>query len=300
MDVLSDAITAMHAGRPHANRHELRAPWGLRFAADYGGAFHVVLQGSCWVLPDGAPPIRLTPGDVVFLHGSGAHGLADSPGSRLTEFDLRRGDLGTGGDGALTTVVCGAYLLDGNRAHPLLSEVPPVLHLPARIGRHPALRTAVDLLAVELERARPGAGAIVPALLDTLLLYILRAWFEDRAEDPATTGWTRALTDPAVGAALTTIHSAPERPWTVATLAARAGLSRAAFAHRFSTLVGRPPLAYLTWWRMTTAARLLRESGTPLHTVARQVGYSSDIAFAAAFKREYGITPGRYRTDAAA
>jgi AraC-like DNA-binding protein len=62
-------------------------------------------------------------------------------------------------------------------------------------------------------------------------------------------------------------------------------------------LIGQPPLTYLTWWRMTTAARMLRESDAPLWIIARRVGYSSEIAFAAAFKRQYGLTPGRYRRD---
>jgi AraC-like DNA-binding protein len=297
MDALSDTITAMHVGRPHANRHELRAPWGMRFTADDGGAFHVVLQGSCWLLPpEGAPPVQLGAGDVAFLHGGGTHGLADHPASPLMAFDLGRQEVPSSGDGALTTVLCGAYLLDGSRTHPLLSEVPPVVHLPARLDRHPSLRAAVDLLAGEVGRPRPGAGAIVPALLDALLLYILRAWFEERAEEPAAGGWTVALADPAIATALTAIHSAPDRQWTVAALGARAGLSRAAFAGRFTALVGQPPLTYLTWWRMTIAARLLRESDTPLLAVARRTGYSSDVAFAAAFKREHGITPGRYRT----
>ncbi|WP_433438286.1 AraC family transcriptional regulator [Nonomuraea sp. CA-141351] len=296
MDVLSDAITVMRAGRPHANRHELFAPWGMRFTDEFGGAFHIVLQGSCWLLPsDNAAPIQLGVGDVAFLYGAGAHALADSPTSPLTEFDLRHQGVWPSGDGAPTVLLCGAYLLDGSTAHPLLSEVPPIVHMPARIGRHPSLRAAVELLGGELERPRPGAEAIVPALLDTLLLYILRAWFEEQAESPAATGWSMALADPAITAALTAIHHAPERQWTVAELGATAGLSRAAFASRFTALVGRPPLTYLTWWRMTIAAHLLRESDTPLRVVARQAGYSSDIAFAAAFKREYGITPGRYR-----
>jgi len=297
MDVLSDAITVMRAGRPHANRHELRAPWGMRFTDEYGGAFHMVLQGSCWLLPDGAPPIQLGVGDVVYLHGAGAHGLADSPTGPLTTFDLRHQGVWPSGNGALTVVLCGAYLLDSSRTHPLLAEVPPVVHMPARIGRHPSLRAAVDLLGGELERPRPGGEAVVPALLDTLLLFILRAWFEERAEDPAATGWTTALTDSGINAALTAIHHAPDRRWTVAELGAEAGLSRAAFAGRFTSLVGRPPLTYLTWWRMTIAARLLRETDTPLRAVARQSGYSSDVAFAIAFKREYGIAPGRYRSN---
>ena len=75
----------------------------------------------------------------------------------------------------------------------------------------------------------------------------------------------------------------------------RAGLSRAAFARRFHALVGVPPLAYLTHWRMSTAARLLRESDLSLATVAARIGYGSEFAFAKAFKRAHGHAPGGYR-----
>ncbi len=68
----------------------------------------------------------------------------------------------------------------------------------------------------------------------------------------------------------------------------------AVFARRFIALTGRP-LTYLSLWRMTIAARLLRESDAPLSAVAKQIGYAWEFAFANAFKREYGIAPGRYR-----
>lgn len=191
-------------------------------------------------------------------------------------------------------LLCGAYLLDGARPHPLLSELPPVIHLPARVGQHAALRSLVDLLAAELTSRGPGADAIVPALLDALLTYMLRECFD---EGHSATGWSAALTDPAILTALNRIHTDPARHWMVAGLAAEAGLSRSAFARRFALLAGRPPLAYLSWWRMTLAARLLRESDAPLSAVARQTGYTSEYAFANAFKREFGIAPGRYRVS---
>ncbi|RMI45531.1 helix-turn-helix transcriptional regulator [Actinomadura harenae] len=93
------------------------------------------------------------------------------------------------------------------------------------------------------------------------------------------------------------IHRDPARPWSVAGLGEHAGLSRAAFSRRFTALVGRPPLTYLTWWRLTTAMRLLRDSDAPLGVVAEQVGYGSEFAFANAFKREFNIAPGRYRRN---
>ncbi|MEU5052109.1 AraC family transcriptional regulator [Streptomyces sp. NPDC021096] len=306
MDVLSDAIAAMRTGLPHSSRAVKRAPWGVRFPASEGAGFHVVLQGSAYLLPPGdAAPVRMGPGDVVFLaHGYG-HGLADRPGTPLEEARLEP-------DGSWPTLrhtgpvhdedtlmLCGAYRLTKARAHPLLTELPPFIHLPARVGAGGRLRAAVDLLGAELADPQPGSDAVVPALLDTLLLYLLRTWWlAERPEGP--TGWAGALNDPAVAAALHAIHDEPARGWTVEELGARAGLSRAAFARRFTTLVGQPPLAYLTWWRMTTAGRLLREAGDPLRTVAEQAGYTSEFAFAKAFKREYGVAPGQYRKQSAA
>ncbi|MBT2443387.1 AraC family transcriptional regulator [Streptomyces sp. ISL-36] len=305
MDVLSDAIAAMRTGRPHSSRTVRFAPWGFRFPASKGAGFHVVLQGTAWLLPpDDAPPVRLGPGDVVLLaHGTG-HGLADHPSTPLVDAVQApdgswptlpdRGPVGTDE----TLLLCGAYQVSRARAHPLLTELPPFVHIPARVGAHPRLRAAIDLLGAELAEPQPGSDAVVPALLDTLLLYLLRTWWLTERPD-RTTGWSGALGDPAVAAALKAIHGDPARAWTVEDLGAEAGLSRAAFARRFTALVGRPPLAYLTWWRMTTAGRLLRADDTPLRTVAGRTGYASEFAFAKAFKREYGVAPGQYRRQSA-
>ncbi|MET9653076.1 AraC family transcriptional regulator [Streptomyces sp. NPDC006460] len=304
MDVLSDAVAAMRTGRPHSSRTVRFAPWGIRFPASRGAGFHVVLQGEAWLLPpDAAPPVRLGPGDVVLLaHGTG-HALADRPDTPPTDVAPRpdgswptppdRGPVGA----RETLLLCGAYQLSRVRAHPLLTELPSYVHLPARAGAHPRLRAAVDLLGAELAEPQPGTDAVVPALLDTLLLYLLRTWWLTERPDRAT-GWSGALGDPAVAAALKAIHRDPARPWTVGELGAEGGLSRAAFARRFTALVGRPPLAYLTWWRLTTAGWLLRTDDLPLRVVAGRAGYSSEFAFAKAFKREYGMAPGRYRREA--
>ncbi|MEU4407881.1 AraC family transcriptional regulator [Streptosporangium sp. NPDC023963] len=317
MDVLSDVIAATRAGEPRSARVRWYAPWGQRFPAVRGSAgFQVVLQGSCRLIPpDGGAPVALNVGDVVFLPHGGGYALADSPATPLTEpacdplndsrFEDRYasatvGEAGRDGSQAVTVTLCGGYRLDPGRAHPLLGDLPEIVHLPARLGHRPELRAAVDLLGGELDAPRLGVDTIVPALLDMLLLYILRAWFDEQSARGTATGWAAALADPAIGAALHALHRDPALPWTVETLGARAGLSRAAFSRRFTTLVGRPPLAYLTWWRMTTAARLLRESDASLGEVATRIGYTSEFAFANAFKREYGTAPGGYRRQSRA
>lgn len=307
MDVLSDVIAIMRTGQPRSARVTWHAPWARQFVSVPGSAgFQVVLQGPCWLVPPDDSPVPLAVGDILFRpHGRG-HTLADSPttASAAPACDpkdprsLRR--LTTEVVGAPTrpgvpgtVTLCGAYQLDPARTHPLLHDLPELVHLPARLGWESELRAAVDLLAAELERPRPGADAVVPALLDTLLIHILRTWLG--ARPAATTGWAAALNDPATNAALQAMHRDPAHRWTVATLAAEAGLSRSPFARRFTTLVGQPPLSYLTRWRMIIAARLLRESDAPLSTIAGRVGYTSEFAFASAFKRHHGTAPGRFR-----
>ncbi|MFE0444843.1 AraC family transcriptional regulator [Streptomyces fungicidicus] len=308
MDVLSDVVAVTRTGRPRSARVRWHAPWGQEFASVPGSAgFQVILRGSCWLLPPDAEPVPLLAGDVVFLpHGSG-HTLADSPDRLVTAPACGPDDHGpydayasddvdrSGDGGPVTVVLCGAYRLDPSRAHPLLLTLPDLVHLPAHPHRHPELRSAVELLASELDNPRPGTDALVPGLLDILLLYILRIWFDEQSARGNTTGWAAALNDPPVAAALHAIHRDPAAPWTVAGLAEEAGLSRAPFAKRFAALVGQPPLGYLTWWRMTTAARLLRTSDAPLRSIATQVGYTSEFAFAHAFKRAHGTAPGTYR-----
>ncbi len=295
MDVLSDAVTMMRTGRPHSNRNRLRAPWGMRFPPTDGAGFHIVLSGTCWLLPADAEPLRLATGDIVLLPREPGHAIADDPGSPLTEVRIGDRNLdGEPGGGAVTELVCGAYVLDRSRPHPLLAGLPDIIHLPAHLGRHPRLEAAVGLLGAELAEPRAGTGASVSALLDLLLLYMLRGWFYDQSA-ASSAGWPAALADPAVSAALHAMHTEPEAPWTVHALGERAGLSRSVFAQRFTALVGRPPLGYLTWWRMTVAAKLMRETDAPLLAVARRCGYSSEFAFAKAFKREFGATPGAFR-----
>ncbi|MGF6889419.1 AraC-like DNA-binding protein [Nocardia sp. GAS34] len=197
--------------------------------------------------------------------------------------------------------------LTGRQCQPLPAQRDQLGSNPVdQFGRAPGLRgLCQDLLvtndgerldtAARLLVDRLGTDTIVAALLDTLLLYIMRAWFDEHPKGSTNTGWAAALADPAISAALHSIHRDPARPWTVANVAAEAGLSRAAFSKRFTTMIGQPPLTYLTWWRMTTAARLLHASDTPLGQIAAQTGYTSEFAFANAFKREFGTAPGRYR-----
>ncbi|MGI5232761.1 AraC family transcriptional regulator [Actinoallomurus sp. CA-142502] len=288
MDVLSDVIAVMRTGRPSSSRLRLGARWCYRFAPYDGAGFHVFLRGAGWLLTEHEDPTPIGPGDVVLVPHGGAHVLSDSPrAEHAVPFESAAGDP----DGP-TDVLCGKYRLDRTRTHPVLARLPEVVHLPAQAGQHADLRAAIDLLGGEVSGRRPGRDAVVSGLLDLLLVYMVRAWLDDNAA----TGWPQALRDPTLAAALEALHADPARPWRLQDLAATAGLSRATLARRFTSVTGQSPMAYLAWWRMAVAARLLRDTDLSLPEIARRVGYGSPYAFAHAFKRHFGLAPGRYRT----
>ena len=284
-------------------RSELTAPWGVDFDRETTSAgFHILVRGTCWLHLAGQAPRQLVQGDVVLMAHGSPHGLSDDPMTpRLDYGDVQAaagGRCGTtlrgGGGGTETVILCGAYHFDYEGVHPLLSLLPPVIHIPADEGRVAGpLEAALRLVSAEYAKPGPGTTAVVNRLVDVLFVYIVRGWLENQPD--GTAGWLGALRDPEIGQSLTLIHGQPEREWTLDSLADAVTLSRAVFARRFRELVGEPPATYLTRWRMDLAARLLREGPTPMVQVAQRVGYTSEYAFNKAFSRIKGVSPGRYR-----
>ena len=156
------------------------------------------------------------------------------------------------------------------------------------------MHSTLGLVAEEAKYLRPGGEAVITRLSDILVIQALRSWIE---HDPAAkVGWLGALQDPAIGPALARIHRQPDNPWTVASLAAEVAMSRSAFSARFTAMVGETPMRYLAQWRMRTAQELLRSGDMTVADIAKRSGYLSEAAFARAFKRLLGVSPGSVRT----
>ncbi len=237
------------------------------------------------VLP--VPPITNVP--QVFVHPG--QRCATPDGADLhEEMALGVRTWGTDPDGSVQMLL-GVYETVGAVSQRLLDALPPVL-----VVSHDTWdSTLASILGREIAKDAPGQEVVLDRLLDLLLISVLRVWFdrpEAEAEAPA---WYRAHGDPVVGQALRLLHENPAHPWTVASLAAKTGSSRAALARSFTELVGAPPLTYLRQWRLALAADLLREPAATLDAVARQVGYSNGFALSTVFKRVRGISPREHR-----
>ena len=283
-------------------------PWGLAVDPVPGAVFHAVVAGSCWLRLPSRAPQHLMPGDVVLLPTNTPHELVSSPEAppeSLTRFeaDTRRtpgADMVIQGPGAGARVLCAAYDYDHEVAHPLLSQLPPVLYIPAGMpGDDGGVAATLRLLALELGARPPGSRAAVGRLIDVMLIHVMRAWLR-RQEDDAPDGWLLALRDPVVARAMNAVHQRPGEPWTLESLASEVSVSRATLARRFTQLVGETPPEYLTRWRMDLAAQRLRDTDDTVAVIADAVGYRSEYSFSRAFARHRGLAPGRYRRQARA
>jgi len=191
-------------------------------------------------------------------------------------------------------LVCAEIKFDEAEPHPLMTVLPSLIHVSALLAESDhGLATLSRILVREALNERMGAELVVPRLVDTLLVFIVRNWIEQQPAESA--GWLGALRDEQIGRALSLIHEAPQRNWTVGELASKVATSRATFARRFTALVGESPHAYITRWRMNLAARLLRTTSDSAERISASVGYDSPTAFGAAFRRHLSVSPGQYR-----
>ncbi|GGO13901.1 AraC family transcriptional regulator [Micromonospora parathelypteridis] len=307
MDALAGLLDGPRARGAFLMRSVFDPPWSVRIQDRAPLTLVTMLRGTAWVVPDRGAPVPLRPGDVAIIRGPEPYTIADDPatapqavihpgertttpaGDELCEvMDLGVRTWGERADGA-AVLLSGTYQLQGEVSQRLLRVLPHVLVLPAGALDSPL----IPLLSDEMTKDEPGQEVVLDRLLDLLLIAVLRAWFS--RPEAAAPAWYRAHGDPVVGRALRLLHDHPAKPWTVATLAAGTGISRAVLARRFTDLVGEPPMAYLTNWRLALAADLLREPDATVGAVARQVGYGSSFALSAAFKRVRGLSPAEHR-----
>ena len=278
-DPLSDVLAALRVAGAVTSRST--SPAGFTMPLERGGkvGFHVVLEGRCAITVDRGSAVELHAGDAVLVPFGDAHVLSGEGPSAL---------------------LCGVYTAPDRRSPlgpgvlPRLVADLPQLVVVRRGGGGDRLEALLQLLDAETAQPGPGSAEVVRRLVDVVLVHLLRA----HAATTGCRGVVTALADPAVARALTAVHDDPARRWTVEALAAEGGLSRAALARRWRGSLGEPPLTYVTRWRVSLAGRLLSTTDLPLAAVATRVGYQSEFAFARAFKRATGSSPGRWRRAA--
>ena len=312
-DALSDLLRVVKLSGGVFLDAEFTAPWCVaaraepeeyrHIMADPGRviSFHYVVEGRLLLQVAAEPPVELRSGAIVLLPRNESHTLASARGLKPVSGELLGQEqteggpirIRHGGGGEKTHIVCGMLGTDA-RHHPLLDTLPSTLVLD--LNGNPAcewIATSFRYAAGELTAVRAGSAIALAKLSELLFVEAVRRYLETLPEDRR--GWLAGLRDPVVGRALALLHSQLARAWTAEALAREVGVSRSAFADRFTGIMGVPPMKYLTGWRMQVATERLRESRQSVAQIAMEVGYESEIAFARAFRREFSATPAAWR-----
>jgi len=275
--------------------------------------YHVAVQGECWAGIVGEPPVQLSAGDaVMFPHGH-AHVVSSAPGLRgivdfswlpsaaIDRLPLRIAYKGANvqqteqpDPDADALVVCGFLGCDLMPFNPLIAALPRLLHLRGAAD-NAWIAAFTQQAVVETHARRPGGEALLARMSETMFVDAVRRHADQLP--PNSEGWLAGLRDRFVGRALALMHEQPAQRWTLDELGRRVGLSRSALHERFAQLVGVPPMQYLAQWRMQAAARLLLETSGTVASIAVDVGYDSEAAFARAFKRAVGKPPAAWRRE---
>ncbi|GGQ14943.1 AraC family transcriptional regulator [Streptomyces mutabilis] len=309
VDPLSSLLSGIRAEGSVVSHAVLTAPWSIRFTDGAPLTMVSVLRGGGTLLLSDGTERAVSVGDTAIVRGPAPFRLVDGPTTLdrpHTEYEIacfppdaectaqELGGIrwGTDPDGA-TALIVGAYRASGHRHERLLRALPSVLVINEDVEVCAWLETA----AADAARLPAGSQALMDRLLDWALVCTLRNWFDEAGADAPS--WYRGLADPVLAPALQAFHGRPAEPWTVASLAHQAGVSRALFAKRFTELMGRPPLAYLTECRMADAEALLTDTDLSIAQIAKSVGYADAFGFSAAFKRHKGQSPSRFRAAAA-
>ena len=281
MDPIADFLNAIRVQGGFYGRIQIDPSWAPPLEAGWHARFGLLSHGRARLkVPDTSEPLDLAPGDFFLLAPGREFVISGRPESPVA------------------VLIAGRFSLDATHGRPVADWFPAVTIVRANQPQILPLQKTVELLVAEVDAATQGSEAAVQHLTKLLLIQALRSHTETAADENRS--WLHGFADAHIGAALNSMHERIDHPWTVATLAAEAGMSRSAFAQRFKELMGESPLEYLTRWRMYRGSDLLRKSDRKLADVAQAVGYDSDGAFHKAFKRVLGIAPGEYRRSAAA
>lgn len=304
MDVLSEVLESIKFQSWFFCASHLSAPWGIIFPGGQLAAVHIILENECWITVEEIDQsYHLTAGDIAVLPldrshtiksdpRSYAHPLHDIPGLRL---DQTYTTLEHGGRGKVTKILTASYQVESPLPSLFLEGFPPLIRLDRdNLDRTSLIQASLDLAQLEIRGERPGVSTVLRRLSEILFVQCLRTYLN---APYGYQGWLAALTDSDLGPVIAALHRTPEHKWKLEEMADLVNVSRSSFAARFKTVVGTTPLDYLTQWRMYLATNLLSEEGASVTEVAERVGYESEQSFTRAFKRQIGVSPGRYRAQ---
>lgn len=293
-DVLSTVLTRLRLRATVLVQSRFCGTWALDTSGTGKAAFHLVLSGSAWLHLDAQPePTLLRGGDLVLFPRDAPHVISHDRERTAVINTVKGFGLEEAAPSEGTVLLCGHFEVIDHRGDPLLSALPECLLFPGCQSDSQSFPAVLLRRILEETRASSvAANVVIERLIDVLFIEAIRHHLHSNAEKH---GLFAALGEPRLARVLARVHARPEEPWTVESLAEIGGMSRSAFAQLFHDVVGESPVKYVSRCRIQAAVPMLREELCTVLEIAMRLGYQTEAAFARAFKRELGVTPGAVR-----
>ncbi len=257
------------------------------------GMIHFVTHGQGWLKWGDNEPKIIQTGDLIILPRSVEHILssdaqcdnrADSPqSSQYGAFTLKS----SGSGESELRLFCANF--DYEPHADLFDGLPEMIYLN---GKEPEFQHILALLQTEAHQHQAAAETLLNALLQVLLIHILRRYFH---QQPHVSGILNGLQDKRLRGVIGAVLAQPALAWSVEQMSEQAHLSRAQLMRLFKQHVGMSPHAFVNRIRLQAAAQLLRQTADSVLQIALSVGFQSETHFGKAFKKQYSIPPGSYR-----
>ncbi|MEM7067868.1 MAG: AraC family transcriptional regulator [Pseudomonadota bacterium] len=307
MDLLSDVLSHINLKGTLYFRAAMTSPWGVKVPPYENVArFHFAHRGRCLVrVEQRDPPVLLEQGDLIIITRGASHTLFCDPKTEDISLPLetvieKSGFTGTGalvygepGTHHETQLICGHFAFDDHAKNLLIEALPRFIHI-RNYGEASGLwmENTLKVIGNEAGHQKLGGDLIAIKLSEIIFVQALRAYLDDIREDvPILSGFA----DTHIARTLAVMHQEPEKAWSLKSLSETAGMSRTAYASKFSRHMTLSPLAYLTYWRMQIARRKLVETQDPIIQIAESVGYGSEASFSRVFKKHHNSAPATYR-----
>jgi AraC-like DNA-binding protein len=297
MDPFSQIITLLKPRAIFWRVVEAHDAWTIRFLPTDIVVFGQMIEGAARVGRDDGVGLDLAAGDFLLMPAPPPWTMTAGEGGPPVDFGDAIADpgllLSAGQNPTITRFIAGNFAFAPANASLVASLMLPIVHVRATDTLAGRLGALLSALGDEALSDRPGRSLVLDRLLEVMLIEALRN--RPAAIPGSDLGLLAGLDDAKVGKALRIMHADAQRPWTVAALAQAVGMSRSAFAARFTHFIGVPPIDYLANWRMTLAKAALASSNAPMAEIAEIAGYQSVSAFSTGFKRATGFSPKSYK-----
>ena len=291
MDILSSVIALIRLRTVHCGGFDLGPDACVQVPASDGVKFYAVVSGQCWLTTEWNNAVRkLEENDCVLLPKNKGFRLSASkdPSEVMVFSEDDCGKISTYNGGTACLMLGTHFAFSGPEGDLLMQRLPSLIHF-ARMPDQSKLRWLVDSLADEFQSPQAGGVLVTQHLAQLIFVQAIRACMESQQE--SLSGWLGALPDSRMSQALNCMYEKPGKKWTVEALGRLVGMSRAAFARRFTELTGESPMDHLTRWRMALASQRLSGTQQTVAEIAISLGYDSPSAFTKSFRRNTGKSP---------